>query len=128
MILQPLVENAVYHGLEPKNGPGELVISGSLASEGVLQICIEDDGKGIEKTELAELQKALSAEIIHDDTMSAVKRGIGLININRRIKLVFGGEYGLNIESRENCGTRIRILLPDDSEKITKKSEIIPFW
>jgi two-component system sensor histidine kinase YesM len=109
MILQPLVENAVYHGLEPKNGPGGLTISGRMASENVIQICIEDNGKGIGANELAELQKVLASP---EETGAGVKRGIGLININRRVKLMFGREYGVSIESRENTGTRIVILLP----------------
>jgi len=112
MILQPLVENAVYHGLEPKSGPGELVIRGSRVSENVLQICVEDNGKGMETSEMAELQKALSPETSRKETDTGVKRGIGLININRRIQLMFGEEYGLSIESQENKGTRIIILLP----------------
>ena len=110
MILQPLVENAVYHGLETKNGPGELAISGRMVSGSVFNICIEDNGKGMEESELMEIQNALKMETSREET--GVKRGIGLININRRIQLMFGREYGLSMESRENSGTRIFILLP----------------
>ena len=112
MILQPLVENAVYHGLEPKNGPGDLDISGTVVSENVLQICIEDNGKGIETDELAELQKVLNTETSGKETGDGVKSGIGLININRRIRLMFGGEYGVGIESHKNEGTCVVISLP----------------
>jgi two-component system sensor histidine kinase YesM len=112
MILQPLAENAVYHGLEPKNGPGELSIHSSKISENVLQISIEDNGKGMGKKELAALQKAMNTESLREETSTGVKSSIGLININRRIQLMFGKEYGATIESRQNSGTRIVIFLP----------------
>jgi two-component system sensor histidine kinase YesM len=111
MILQPLAENAVYHGLEPKNGPGELSIHSSKISENVLQISIEDNGKGMGKKELAALQKALNTESLGEETSTGAK-SIGLININRRIQLMFGKEYGVTIESRQNSGTLIVIFLP----------------
>jgi two-component system sensor histidine kinase YesM len=111
MILQPLVENAVYHGLERKNGPGSLDISVSEAGEGEILIRIRDNGKGMGPEELARLRSALESR--DGGALSPEgRRSVGLFNINNRIKLMFGDGYGLSIDSRENGGTWVSILLP----------------
>jgi two-component system sensor histidine kinase YesM len=112
MILQPLAENAVYHGLEPKNGPGLLAISGRIVSGKALRISVEDDGIGIGRGELEELRRALNTEAPGPESAPPARRGVGLINIHRRIRLMFGAEYGITLESPENGGTGVHLLLP----------------
>jgi two-component system sensor histidine kinase YesM len=113
MILQPLVENAVYHGLERRNGPGSLVISVSEAAEERILIQVRDDGKGMDAEELERLRNALDGRTGGGYLPAPEgKRSVGLFNINNRIKLIFGDRFGLSIESRENAGTTVSILLP----------------
>jgi two-component system sensor histidine kinase YesM len=111
MILQPLVENAVYHGLERRNGPGSLAITVSEEGEETILIRVRDDGKGMGLEELARLRKALDGRAGSGPSPEE-RRSVGLFNINNRIKLMFGDGYGLSIGSRENRGTEVSLLLP----------------
>ena len=112
MILQPLAENAVYHGLEPKQGPGTLLISAALSTEDTFAISIDDNGIGIEKAELEKLHETLDAEDTGEREKPENKMGIGIKNIHRRIRLMFGSEYGIRLYSKQDHGTCVRISLP----------------
>lgn len=117
MMLQPLVENAIYHGLEPKKGKGNLLISGRIISNDLLRFEINDDGIGINKDSLEQLKKYLDCSI---DTWGAYpddKRSIGLLNINKRIKLMWGENYGIQLESGENIGTKVILDVPAISDR-----------
>lgn len=111
MVLQPVVENAIYHGLEQKNGKGTLVIRGYLASDGSLEFVVDDNGKGMSGMQLSELHRAIQ-DYENIGLYCEDKRSIGLSNINKRIKLQFGGDYGLTIVSEEKVGTKVTIRLP----------------
>ncbi|SFL00456.1 two-component system, sensor histidine kinase YesM [Paenibacillus sp. 1_12] len=111
MVLQPIVENAMYHGLEMKNGEGRLLIQGFISESGYLQMDIEDNGVGMNEEQLSELLKSIR----DDENMELFgtdKQSIGLGNINKRIKLQFGPEYGLDIVSEAFVGTKVTIRLP----------------
>lgn len=111
LILQPLVENSIYHGLEimPGNGLVRVKINNE---DGVLRIIIEDNGLGMDEEHLLAIQALLVNKTDQGD-----KRGIGLRNVNDRIRLFFGSKYGLDIQSRENQGTRVTIALPAFKDK-----------
>lgn len=114
MTLQPIVENAMYHGLEQIIGHGMLRIEGRRISENEMQFVVEDNGKGMSAEALAEL-KASIAEYGSSETSSAI--GLGLRNIYKRIRLQLGTQYGFDIESSEHQGTRVILrlpVLPDD--------------
>jgi two-component system sensor histidine kinase YesM len=105
LILQPLVENAIIHGLESKVGQGVLTVRGY--QEGAeLVFEISDNGVGISKKQLAALNREMENE--GDQASSS----IGIPNVNRRIKLYYGNEYGLTIRSRRGRGTQIILRLP----------------
>jgi len=123
MILQPVVENAVFHGLEQKKGRGTLIVKGHVSGNDTLVFEIKDDGKGMASDALQELQKRLAAGEAPEDTSVAEKKSLGLINIDRRIKLLYGTEYGLTIDSDPREGTTVRILLP--LERKNRKSSNI---
>lgn len=112
MILQPLVENAVYHGLEPKRGSGKLNISSWIEQENLI-IKIKDDGVGIEKEKLKTIKLRLSEHgnklLCREDSGTG---SIGLYNVNNRIKLTYGEDFGISIESEEEKGTEIGITIP----------------
>lgn len=106
MILQPLIENAILHGIEPKLSPGIIYI-GSMCLPDALQIIIQDDGVGIAPSTLTTIQ-----ECIHSKSHSNTNTHLGILNVHNRIRLLYGEPYGLQIESQESLGTRITILLP----------------
>jgi two-component system sensor histidine kinase YesM len=111
MILQPIVENAMYHGLEMKSGVGRLFIHGHISEHGYMQIDIEDNGVGMTDKQLSDLRKGIrddeNAELSGTD-----KQSIGLGNINKRLKLQFGSPYGLDVVSEEGKGTKVTVRLP----------------
>jgi len=108
MILQPLVENAIFHGIEPKIGEGHLLLAGKLVGHDIL-LSITDNGLGIEDSKLQEIQKRLST--LYELT-SEGKDSIGLINVNNRIKMYYGDAYGISITSQSGIGTEVVIRLP----------------
>ncbi len=112
--IQPVVENALYHGIKNKRGGGRITVTGANLVDYVV-ICVEDDGKGMTKERLQEVTESLNAEKIEK---SAV---YGLYNVNQRIKLNFGDEYGLDISSTYEQGTRVIIRLPKILTEIVEK-------
>lgn len=113
MILQPLVENAIGHGLEERLEPGTLRLSSRVAQDGGLLLCVEDDGLGIRPEVLEQLQDKLEKGSGGTNQSAASKTtGIGLTNVNSRVRLYYGNAYGLKIESEWEKGTRVAIRLP----------------
>ncbi len=105
MLLQPLVENAIFHGLEPKGGSGRIFLNSTLEGD-ILKITIRDNGVGIPEGKLSEIRYALASPIY--DT----SRNVGLVNINARIQLQHGRRYGILLDSMEGDGTCVTLLLP----------------
>lgn len=105
LLIQPLVENAISHGLEMKHGQGKLRITGQLCDQNV-QFVIEDNGVGIDPDLLRQLlDRQHPPEQNH-------RTGIGLYNLNRRLELHFGNFYGLEIDSKPGEGTIIQLRIP----------------
>ncbi len=111
MILQPIVENAIFHGLEPKMVKGRLWI-GSRISEGKVIIWVKDDGMGIDAEQLQKMQLQFKNPSALEQPGTSKKSGIGLCNVNNRIKLTYGNEYGLSISSMPDAGTEVNITIP----------------
>lgn len=107
LIIQPLVENAIIHGLETKEGKGTIKIKARSTLNTVI-INIEDDGKGIDRETLDIINECLTNGVNVKNTKD-IHVGLGLININERIKLIFDANYGLNIYSINNFGTNIEL-------------------
>lgn len=105
LILQPVAENAIYHGIERKKEKGELTISGE-AKNGCLQIVVEDNGIGMTEDKLSDLRHSLQSDSFEDAKNFALK------NINRQIKLKYGADYGISIDSIYGKGTHVFIKLP----------------
>jgi sensor histidine kinase YesM len=96
MLLQPLIENCIRHGLSGKLEGGTILLASHIV-DGRLRLVVEDDGVGIPEARLATL----------------LDQGIGVSNINERLKLFFGSSYRMWIDSRPGQGTRIEIELPE---------------
>jgi sensor histidine kinase YesM len=107
LVIQPLVENAIIHGLETKEGKGTIKIKTRSTVNSVI-INIEDDGKGIDRETLDIINDCLTNGINVKNTKD-IHVGLGLININERIKLIFNDNYGLSIYSISNFGTNIEL-------------------
>lgn len=112
LTLQPIIENSIYHGLEQKLGPGMVRIK-IEGTESRLIITVSDNGLGMSEENLMKLNKKLRAVSIDEmqPEMEAAG-GIALVNVNSRIKLLFGDEYGLYIYSTLNEGTDVEITIP----------------
>lgn len=110
LLLQPIIENAVYHGLETKVGKGTIAIH-AYRTEKRLLIQIRDDGEGIPKEKLMAINDVLNNGKSHENAEKA-EMNIGLVNVNERIKLNFGHEYGLRIYSAQKVGTSVEFVLP----------------
>lgn len=122
LILQPVVENAVKHGLKPKEeGEGVVAIQG-MKSEDRLEITVMDNGIGMTEEKMADVQQLLDSQ----DTVKHAKSkraSIGLKNVYDRIKLIFGDAYSMEISSFEGIGTIVKYKLPvieefDREEKV----------
>lgn len=103
LILQPIVENAVFHGLEKQMGPGSIEVTVSL-EENSLRLRVEDNGIGMDARKLAQVTASL--ETLDSDN------GIGLSNIAHRLKLLYTNNNEIRISSSEGTGTRVELILP----------------
>ncbi len=113
--VQPVVENALYHGIKEKRGGGKISVTGR-EDGGDYIITVSDNGIGMEPDRLKEVRDGLT------DSSPDSKKIYGLYNVNQRIKLDFGDEYGLSIDSVYDEGTTVTIRLPKKSNEIVKKS------
>lgn len=115
LIIQPLIENAIYYGMEYMDGDGEIYVR-AYTKEEDLFIEVEDNGLG--------MQKAQVESLLTDGTRIRSKgSGIGIRNVHQRIQLYFGTEYGLEILSEPDEGTMVRIHLPKTENVEEKKKE-----
>ena len=116
LLIQPLIENAVYHGVENSRGKGIITLSASIRDE-LLTIEVIDNGSGISAEELLRLNKGL--EMDNDTYFKSLSKkqskSIGIDNVNRRIKLFYGEKYGIKLESKQKIYTKVSVTLPAQS-------------
>ena len=106
LTLQPLVENSLYHGIKYKRAKGKIWVTGTMQRGALpggdrILLCVQDNGAGMD-SEQAEIQKPCKE----------TEKGFGLANVNERIRMNFGMEYGMTIESEKGSGTKVSILIP----------------
>ena len=111
--LQPLVENALYHGIKNKRGKGHISVTGEMGAS-YFNIYVEDNGIGIPEDRLEQIQNKINNTSDEDDEV------FGLHNVNERIRLKFGNRYGIHVESEYGKGTRVGVMLPLDVLEIEK--------
>lgn len=105
--MQPIVENAIFHGIEPKQMPGIIDIHICKNDEGHINISIQDNGVGMSADKI----KKIFSE--HPSDKTQLFREIGIANIQKRIQYEFGSEYGITIESEPGEFTKMTICIPD---------------
>ena len=113
LLIQPLIENAVYHGLEMSRNKGVIKLNAQVSGDKVL-IEVIDNGLGIEKDELERINDRLSMdnETYFRSMENKGKKSIGIENVNRRIKLLYGEEYTLRLESVPGEFTKVIVQIP----------------
>lgn len=112
MILQPIVENAVKYGLEPVNRQGLLKVYSRHSNEG-LEIVVQDNGLGMDEDALRRLLQFLEDAPLKSELDGPnERRGTGLLNVHRRIQLMYGERYGIHVESTRNLGTTVIATFP----------------
>lgn len=106
LLLQPLVENAVFHGLEQKMGDGQVDVSIKMYDEHHIIFVVEDDGCGMDRETLEQVLSRLNSQ--------EKMKGVGVANIYQRLCLFYGEDMTFRMESKVGEGTRITIIVPDE--------------
>jgi len=130
LTLQPLVENALYHGIKSKRGGGTIIVRAQRMNGDQALLEVEDDGVGFTSYKLGQVQSKMN-----DDTgeIKLKETGFGLENVNKRIKLYYGKEYGLAIKSEYQGGTQVKLAIPlkkdviEKSERSDDNNEMVVF-
>ena len=115
LIIQPILENSIYHGLEPKLGEGTVLISGERTEEGSLIITITDNGVGIHESDLVKIKESLKSGVNgfvkRNRQIPSQNSGFALLNVHARLQLKYGIESHLDINSTLGMGTRITLYI-----------------
>ncbi|WP_248925089.1 cache domain-containing sensor histidine kinase [Paenibacillus hamazuiensis] len=114
IVLQPLVENAIYHGIKNKAEPGRIRIVGKRTN-GALELKIVDDGVG-----MAPEQAAAMLTGVAGDRGTEKRAGVGVRNVNHRVQLYFGESYGLSFESELDEGTTVTLRIPELHREVSR--------
>jgi two-component system, sensor histidine kinase YesM len=121
LILQPLVENALYHGIKNKRQGGTIHVRAKRKGEDQILLEVEDDGIGFVPEKLARLQASLAD---HSGDIK-LESGYGIHNVNNRIRLYYGEPYGVSIRSEYNSGTCVRLIIPAKTEISVRVEEAV---
>jgi two-component system sensor histidine kinase YesM len=116
LTIQPILENAIHHGIEPVMGTGKIIVR-IWTTEEKLVIAVEDNGAGIDGQKLEMLRAKLNQSFFDESKRNITKNkhgssGIALANVHQRIQLYFGEDYGLEIYSTKDVGTSVHIIIP----------------
>ena len=117
LILQPLVENALYHGIKNKRNGGIISVRASQNDDGEIVLEVEDNGVGMTPDKLERVR----AQINEDSEEIRLETGFGIDNVNKRIRLYYGRQYGLSIASEDGVGTCVTLVIPAKSEHAIAK-------
>ena len=115
MILQPIVENAFFHGLKPKDGNGVIQLLAE-ETEGDLSITIMDNGVGMSETEKGRMEELLSSDR-PGNKEEYNWQSVGLKNVHDRVSYLYGPQYGLTFVSHEGIGTAVSVKIPKNLEE-----------
>ncbi len=115
LTLQPVVENALYHGIKYKRAKGCIHIHGEKEGE-IIRLTVRDDGVGMDEEELEQLRQQI------EKPCQETEKGFGLANVNERIHMYFGYEYGMKIQSEKGKGTTVEIVIPAILEAPVEKN------
>ena len=106
LTLQPIVENALYHGIKNKRGKGLIKVSGTKKGEDIT-FTVQDNGRGMNEAELENLRGLISGRVTREK-----EGGYGMANVEKRIEMLYGEEYGMSVESIFGEGTTVTVRIP----------------
>jgi two-component system sensor histidine kinase YesM len=109
LTLQPLAENALYHGIKNKRNGGTIIVRAKQGENNRATLEVEDDGVGFTPYKLSKIRTALDGDF---NDVTSKGSGFGLENVNKRIKLYYGKEYSLSIDSQYLTGTKVSLQIP----------------
>ena len=110
LTLQPIVENALYHGIKYKRAKGFIHVNGERDGDKIY-LTVQDDGVGMDEEELVQIREEISRPC------KETEKGFGLANVNERIRMYYGSEYGMSIESEKGRGTIVELVIPADRKE-----------
>jgi two-component system sensor histidine kinase YesM len=122
LILQPLVENALYHGIKNKRQGGTIIVRVQQKNGDEVRLQVEDNGIGFTAEKLAQLQ----AELADDSGEIKLESGFGIGNVNKRIRLYYGKQYGVSIMSEYHAGTCVTIVIPARRDDAVENGRTVP--
>ena len=108
LTLQPIVENAIYHGIKNTRAGGLVKVTARILEGDRMRFDVVDNGKGMTSERLRQIRLALGDDLLESPRES----GYGLMNVNQRIKLYYGKQWGLSVESVEDVGTHVSLVIP----------------
>jgi two-component system sensor histidine kinase YesM len=112
MTLQPIVENAIYHGIKNKRGQGSVTVRGYAEDNKNIIWVVQDNGVGMSEARLEKVRSYLNEVETPTETGNEVSGGFGLHNVHQRIRLYYGESYGVEVDSKETKGTTVTIRIP----------------
>lgn len=110
LMLQPILENSMIHGFDSK-GKGKINVMIDCV-EDMLLITVSDDGVGMDETALQKLNEKIKGNVQPNEIKTGRGHGVGMTNVNKRISILFGKNYGIHIYSTKGAGTDVEITLP----------------
>lgn len=112
VILQPIVENSIYHGIKERRGPGTITVRG-MRKDHLIELSVTDDGVGMDEQTLASMREKLDNPMAAPVEMAGSGSGYGLSNVQARLKLTYGtSDCGIRIDSEPNVGTTVTLTFP----------------
>jgi two-component system sensor histidine kinase YesM len=121
LILQPLVENALYHGIKNKRGGGVIIVRARQRNNEEVLLEVEDNGIGL----VPERLQLLRAELADDTGEMKMESGFAIGNVNKRIRLYYGRQYGLSIRSEYNTGTCATLVIPAIRDEVADRLDVV---
>ena len=113
LILQPLVENAIYHGIKSKRSEGNITIISDALDDGHIRFTVEDDGSGMTKEKVKELN-----ELLNQPSILQASQSFGLFYVKERLRLRYGDHFLVQVESALGIGTKVSIIIPGEGGQI----------
>ena len=110
--LQPLLENAIFHGIEPTGNAGTISLKIKKLSSGIIEINLTDNGKGMDEEHIKEILYQNDNDEIKTNSGSGLFKSMGILNVQKRIKYEYGSQYGLSIVSEKNKYTSVKVYIP----------------
>lgn len=110
LMLQPLVENAIYHGIKTKHGKGHMAIRSQAVDDKYMEFTVEDDGAGMTREKVEEITR-----LLNEPNDLEEKKSFGLFYVEERMRIRYGDDFHIRVESQLDEGTRVTIRVPRDA-------------